>query len=166
MFDFASTCEIADRRSTASFRCSAFGVVVDAGSTSIIFLQPTAAVKAASSASGFSASANAASSPPNGNGRAIGRLTIVGAILSSAKSAFVASRPAVFAGPRSQSTPPYPSFAASRALSAPPTPRVTAPLSETNIPPAALAGLAIARTAAAHEARSKNSRRVMRASVA
>src|SRR5262249_28931231 len=78
ILDRFSTSEIADNRSTASFRISVFGAVVDAGSTSIIFLQPTAAVKAASSASGFRASLNAASSPPNGNGRAMGRLTVGG----------------------------------------------------------------------------------------
>src|SRR6185437_13181627 len=90
----------------------------------------------------------------------MGRFAIVGLILSSAKSAFVASRPAVFAGAKSQSTPPKPTLAASRALSAPLTPRVTAPFSDTNIESAADAGRAHASTALVSAARSRKSRRV------
>ncbi len=131
---FCSTWETADSRSTTSLRNSSFGVGDVADSTSIIFLQPTPATKAASSASSLSPSWNAASSPANGSGRAIGRLVIVGLIFSSAKSAFVGSSPAVLAAPRSQSTPPYPVFAASRILSSPLTLGVSEPFRDTNMP--------------------------------
>ena len=163
---FCSTSDTADSRSTTTLRYSSFGVGAVADSTSIIFLQPTPDTNAASSASVLSPSWKAGGSPANGSGRAIGRLVIVGLIFSSAKSALVASRPAVFAGPKSQSTPPYPSLAASRALSAPLTPRVSEPLSDTNMPPVAdcspPAGrpvVASASIAPAHVARPTKSRR-------